>query len=176
MAQLVRTTSALNPSINGVPQPVSRRNKRISIALVVLLSSLGAGVAFAFWTSSGTGTGTATTGDSVGFTIQGFDAVGTIAPGSPGQTVDFTVTNPGEGNQYLADVTVTLAAANGTAWVPAGDCLIADYSATITSAPPVGDIAPGGSVDGTATVTLANTAINQDDCQGQEVPLYFEAS
>jgi hypothetical protein len=30
-----------------------------------------------------------------------------------------------------------------------------------------------GTRAGTATVTLANTGVNQDACQGQTVPLYF---
>ncbi|PJJ62056.1 hypothetical protein [Compostimonas suwonensis] len=154
----------------------SRGRKGIIIALAAVLTITGAGVAFAYWTSTGTGVGEATTGESVAFTITSDPAVGTIAPGSDGQTVDFTVTNPGEGTQSLTEVTVSLATADGTPWVPTGDCLVADYTATISTAPPAGEIAAGGEVDGTATVTLTNTAVNQDDCQGQDVPLYFEAS
>lgn len=154
----------------------SRRKKIAAIALAAALTLGGAGVAFAYWSSTGTGAGTATTGESATFEITSEAAVGTIAPGSAGQTVDFTVSNPGEGTQYLTAVTVTLATADGEAWVPTGGCLIGDYTATISTAPPVGDILAGGSVDGVATVTLANTAANQDACQGQTVPLYFVAS
>lgn len=154
----------------------SRGKKKIAVGVAVVLMIGGAGIAFAYWTASGSGTGTAMTGESVAFTITSEEAVGTIAPGSAGQTVDFTVTNPGEGTQYLTTVTVTMATADGTPWVPEGECLIADYTAEITTAPPVGDIVSGGFVEGTATVTLANTAVNQDDCQGQAVPLYFVAS
>jgi hypothetical protein len=46
----------------------------------------------------------------------------------------------------------------------------------VTTAPPAGQIAPGASAGGTVTVTLANTAVNQDDCQDQDVPLYLTAS
>jgi hypothetical protein len=136
----------------------------------------GAGVAFAYWTSTGTGDGTATTGASEVFTIATETAEGTIAPGNAGQTVVFTVTNPAEGSQYLAGVTVTMADAAGVAWVPTGECALADYTATITTPPTYGEIAPTGTLTGTATVTLANTAVNQDDCQGQTVPLHFVAS
>ncbi|GHH65818.1 hypothetical protein [Promicromonospora soli] len=150
--------------------------KRIAVILAAVLTITGVGVAFAYWTSTGTGTGSATTGESVAFTITSDPAVGTLAPGSAGQTVDFTVTNPGEGTQNLTDVTVTLATVDGTPWVPTGDnCLAADYTATVTDVP-AGQIPAGGSLDGTATVTLTNTTANQDDCQGQEVPLYFTAS
>ncbi|MFC8801185.1 hypothetical protein ACFT2C_25925 [Promicromonospora sp. NPDC057138] len=153
----------------------NRGRKRIAIILAAILTITGVGVAFAYWTSTGTGSGTATTGESIAFTITSDTAVGTIAPGNAGQTVDFTVTNPGEGTQNLTGVTVTMATADGTPWVPAGNCLIGDYTATVTDNPS-GEILAGGSVDGTATVTLTSTAANQDDCQGQDVPLHFTAS
>lgn len=154
----------------------SRGKKRITIGAIALLTLAGAGAAFAYWTSIGTGVGEATTGESVAFVLESEPAVGVIAPGSAGQTVDFTVTNPGEGTQNLAAVTVTLATADGTAWVPTGECDVADYAVTVSTAPVYGEIASGEGVTGTATVTLANTAVNQDDCQGQVVPLYFVAS
>jgi hypothetical protein len=154
---------------------LNRGKKRTAIILAAALTLTGAGIAFAYWTATGTGTGTATTGASVAFTITSEPPVGTLAPGSTGQTVDFTVTNAGEGTQSLTGVTVTLATADGTPWVPTGECLAADYTAVVTD-DPSGEIAAGGSLTGTATVTLANTAVNQDDCQGQEVPLYFTAS
>jgi hypothetical protein len=153
----------------------SRTKRRTVIALASVLTLAGAAAAFAYWTSTGSGEGEATTGESVAFEITSDPAVGTIAPGSAGQTVDFTVSNPGEGTQYLEGVTVALAEADGTPWDPTGECLIADYTATVSTAPPVGDVLAGGSVDGVATVTLVNTAVNQDDCQGQTVPLYFTA-
>ena len=153
----------------------NRSKKRIAIILAAVLTITGAGVAFAYWISTGSGSGTAKTGESVAFTITSDPAVGTIAPGSAGQTVDFTVTNPGEGTQNLTGVTVTLATADGTPWEPTRDCLAADYTATVTDNPS-GEMPAGGSLGGTATVTLASTADNQDDCQGQDVPLLLTAS
>lgn len=155
---------------------IPRGRKSATLALVAVLTITGAGVAFAYWSSTGEGSGSATTGESADFTISSETAVGTIAPGSPGQTVDFTVTNDGDGSQYLTAVTVAMATADGVAWVPTGTCLIGDYTATISTTPLFGDIAAGSTVEGVATVTLNNTAVNQDDCQGQEVPLYFAAS
>jgi len=154
----------------------SRRKRGVVIAIAAALILGGSGAAFAYWSSSGTGTGGATTGESVAFTITSEDAVGTIAPGNAGQTVDFTVTNPGPGTQYLALVTVALATSEGTEWAPPAGCDFADYSATITTVPPAGSIVAGGFVEGTVTVTLANTAENQDACQNAAVPLYFVAS
>ncbi|MFG6503586.1 hypothetical protein [Microbacterium sp. P05] len=157
-------------------QTTTPGKKRLAIALAAVLMLGGAGAAFAYWTSTGTGEGEATTGESVAFTITSEPAVGIIVPGGVGQTVDFTVANPGTGSQYLTAVTVELAEADGTPWAPPAGCEFEDYTAAITTAPPAGDIAAGGSVQGTATVTLANTAVNQNACQEAVVPLYFEAS
>ncbi len=153
-----------------------RGKKRAIIAIAAILTVSGAGAAFAYWTSTGNGVGAATTGESVAFTVTSEPAVGTIAPGGAGQTVAFTVTNPGATAQQLTTVTVTLATEYGAPWVPIDGCLAADYTATVTTAPAAGDIPAAGSVEGIATVTLANTAANQDACQGQDVPLYFLAS
>ncbi|MET0933707.1 MAG: hypothetical protein ABWX56_08335 [Mycetocola sp.] len=156
---------------------IFRRKKRITIALVAVLTVTGAGAAFAYWTTTGTGNGTATTGTSVAFTIASGQASGTLAPGSAGQTVPFTVTNPGTGPQYLTSVTVQIANADGSTWVPPVGCVGTNYSATISTAPTAGEIAAGGSVsNGVATVTLASTTENQDACKTATVPLYFSAS
>lgn len=154
----------------------NRGKKRAAIILVTALTLTGSGVAFAYWTATGTGTGTAMTGESVAFEITSEPGEGELAPGSAGQTIDFTVSNPGEGTQNLTEVTVEIAEEGGEAWEPTGECLTADYLAEVTTVPPAGEIAPGGSVAGTITVTLDNTAVNQDDCQGQDVPLHLTAS
>ncbi|MET0234549.1 MAG: hypothetical protein ABW224_07910 [Kibdelosporangium sp.] len=155
---------------------MSRGRKRIIVAIAAILTLVGGGIAFAYWTSSGTGAGTADTGESTAFTITAGTPVGTITPGGPGQAVGFTVTNPSTTAQYLTAVTATLAEPDGTAWVPPAGCLIADYTVTMTTAAPAGDIAAAGFVDGLVTVTLTNTGVNQDACQGEAVPLYFAAT
>src|SRR3546814_1890195 len=66
----------------------SRRKKSVALALAAVLTLAGAGAAFAYWTSTGEGDGSATTGADVAFEITSETAVGTIAPGSAGQTVD----------------------------------------------------------------------------------------
>jgi len=154
----------------------TRGTKRAAIALAAILTVAGAASAFAYWTETGTGTGEATTGESVAFVITTDPAIGVIAPGNAGQTVDFTVSNPSPGPLTLTNVAVTLADATGTTWVPATGCLITDYSVSVTTAPAYGEIAAGVGVTGTVTVTLTNTGVNQDACQGQDVPLYFVAS
>ncbi len=156
--------------------PRTRGLKRTAIALATVLTLAGATAAFAYWTAMGSGSGEATTGESTPFVVTTESAGGEIAPGSAGETVDFTVTNPGTGTLQLAAVTVALADAEGEPWVPVGACLATDYSVSITTAPISGAVAGGGSVGGTVTVVLDNTAANQDACQGQVIPLYFVAS
>jgi len=150
--------------------------KRTVIVFAAILTLLGGGIAFAYWTSSGNGSGTATTGVSTAFTVTAAAPVGEIAPGNAGETIAFTVTNPSTSPQYLTTVTATLATPDGAPWVPTGACLAADYTVTMTTPAPAGDIAGGGSVDGMVTVTLANTAADQNACQGQDVPVYFVAA
>jgi hypothetical protein len=174
------------PDVAGAPvpsttnHPAKRRKSRPQSFLTIILSTVlalaaGGGIAFAYWTSTGTGTGTASTGVSEAFDITSNVPEGYLAPGSAGQTVGFTVTNPTAAVLSLTAVTVRIALATGADWVPTGDCSAADYSVSITTPPTAGEIGPDGLVTGTATVILANTAVNQDDCQGQDVPLLFSA-
>lgn len=151
--------------------------KRATIALAAVLTIASAGTAYAYWTSTGTGDGTATTGTSAAFTISTEDAVGTIVPGGPGQTIAFTVTNPTDaGVQYLANVTATLADPDGTAWVPPVGCIRDAYEVLMTEAVVPGELQPGVTRSGVVTVRLSNLdATNQDACKGAIVPVHLVA-
>jgi len=161
---------------------ISRTKKTLVVAAAIALTIAGAGGAYAYWTSTGEGAGTAETGESVAFTFTVEDPEGDLSPGSDGQTLDFTVTNPGEGSQLLGEVSVYIATSDGTPdglpWVPPVGCEYDDYAASITTQPTQGELAAGATTAdaGVATVVLANTAFNQDACQGEDVPLLFVAS
>jgi hypothetical protein len=73
---------------------LSRRNKRISVVLAALMvTALGAGLAYAYWTSTGTGTGSGTTGTSAGFTVASAGgAAWTAVAGC--SSLDYTVGTP----------------------------------------------------------------------------------
>jgi hypothetical protein len=94
--------------------------------------------------------------------------------------VVFTVTNPvTAGHQILNLVTVAVANANGSTWVPTGlftGCSAADYAVTVSTPPTFGDLAPGGTSSGTATLSMNNLPSLQDFCKNAPVPLYFVAS
>jgi hypothetical protein len=151
--------------------------KKFAIAAVAAALVLGGGgAAFAYWTAQGAGTGTATTGASVDFTIASEAPVGDpLYPGGPSQSVSFTVTNASAGPQTLSSVTVSVANADGSAWIAVPGCAAADYSLGTPSVV-YGALAAGGTVSGTVTITMNNTVTNQDACQGVPVPLYFEPS
>ncbi len=158
---------------------ILRFKKTIIVASIAALSVAGAGAAFAYWTSSGKGDGTATTGTAVQFVITEGAKAGNLAPGDlAGQTVVFSVSNPGPGQLYLGTVAVTLADAAGVAWVPPTGCLIGDYTATVTTQPTAGTMAVGAGAarTGVATVVSANSALNQDACKDAVVPLHFVAN
>jgi predicted ribosomally synthesized peptide with SipW-like signal peptide len=155
----------------------STRKKRISVIVAaIMIAALGTGVAYAYWSSSGTGTGSATTGTSSSFTVASSAPTGgPLSPAGPSETVAFTVTNPGSGNQNLTSVVVTVAGAGGAAWSSVAGCSNLDYTVG-TPAITYGTIAPAGSASGTVTVTMNNLGSNQDGCKLATVPLYFVAS
>lgn len=148
-------------------------------ATIVIGSTVGAlaigGVAFAYWTSSGSGAGSATAGTSSDFVVTTDTATGDpLTPGGPTDTVAFHVNNPSSGAQYLTSVAVTVANSDGTTWT-SGSCSAADFTVGTPSFT-AGQIAAGGTKDGTVTITMKNLPANQDDCKGVTVPLYVAAS
>lgn len=155
---------------------IAGKKRATAVAMTALLVLIG-GVAFAYWTSSGSGTGAGTTGSSTAFTVSSTAPTGpALTPGGASQSVAFTVANPGTGTLDLTSVTVVVADANGDPWVsdPTG-CTAADYTLG-TPAITYGQIAGGGSIAGTVTLTMNNLSSNQDACEGLAVPLYFVAS
>jgi hypothetical protein len=155
------------------------RKRRITAAVAALgIVAAGSSLAIAYWTSTGTGVGSATTGAATDFTVTSTAPTGDpLTPGGTAQTVAFTVTNPGTGSSDLTSVETTVANADGTPWAPAGagaGCTAADY-AVGTPTVDYGELAGGEDVQGTVTVTMVNTAADQDACQGLTVPLYFVA-
>jgi hypothetical protein len=157
---------------------LNQRKKRIAaIVLSTGVLATGAGIAYAWFTSTGTGDTTGTTGTRTAFTITpGTVTGGPLTPGGPSQTIPFTVTNPSTGHQNLSAVTVAVADSAGVAWTDTGGCSSVDYSVSVTTAPAYGDMAPSGTLTGTATLTMSNLSHAQDYCIGLPVPVHFSAS
>jgi hypothetical protein len=151
-------------------------NKKVVVVVAALaLVGLGGGTALAYWSSAGTGTGSATTGTSTNWLVTSDAATGAaLTPGGPTDTVLVHVKNPGSGVQHLNAVTAVVAESDGTPWTIVSGCSAADYTVTIAVAP--GDVAAGATVNGSATIKMIDTGLNQDGCKLASVPLYFAAS
>jgi hypothetical protein len=158
-----------------------RRAAALLATGVVALAAAAAG--YAYWTSTGSGSAEAAT-DTNGpwsFEVSG-PTGGPLAPDGPSQSFLYTVQNDGTGSQALSSVTVSVANANGSTWT-SGDCSAADFSLNGGAAgDPLVDtrlaqvFGAGGSDSATVYVQMVDTGVNQDDCQGVTVPLYFSAS
>lgn len=156
---------------------IKSRKKLIAIATTALLVVGGGSAAFAYWTSTGAGTGSATTGTSTALTVTSKAATGAalVPGGTTPQIVEFTVTNPSTGTQYLTSVTATVANADGSAWTAISGCSAADYSVAVVP-PAYGQMAASTTKTGTVQITMNNLPTNQDACKNATVPIYIAAS
>lgn len=148
-----------------------RRFMVIAIATAAVL--VGGGVAVAYWTTSGTGTGTATAGTGSTVTVTQNSTVTGLYPGGPSQAIDFTINNPGPGQQY---VTAVALAVTGTS---NGSCTSADFQVTqptITAGEiPTGGTAYLGATTG-AGIKMLDRGANQNACKGVTVNLSYTVS
>jgi hypothetical protein len=142
----------------------NRRKITTILAIGVALAIGAAGAAFGYFTSTGAGTGSASTGSSSAVAITQTNTITGLLPGGPSATIDYSVNNPGGGAQHVGSVTVAVTSV--TTGAVAGDpaCSTASYS--ITQGPVINaTLAPGGTATGTATITMVDNGLNQDNCQ-----------
>lgn len=139
--------------------------KRVLIPLSVVLVMVVAGAAIAYFTSSGSGTGTATVGNSSAVTLHGATA-GTLYPGTS-STVSFTVDNPSPGTQRVG--TIHLASVSTDA--AHSGCVMSDFTMPDVVANQSFPNGNGQAVTATGTLSMANSASNQDACQGAPLTL-----
>jgi hypothetical protein len=152
-----------------------------SIATVAVLGSAVA--AYAYFTSSGSGSGSASVGTSMTWAVTtGAASGGPLTPGGPTQTVAYHVKNNSTGYQKLQNVAISVANNDGTDWTAVAGCSKDDFKldaaaagATQTDTPNV-DLAPGATYDGSVTIQMVDTGLNQDGCKNATVPLYLSAS
>lgn len=139
--------------------------KRVLVPLSVVLVLIVAGAAIAYFTSSGSGTGTATVGSSSAVTLHGTTA-STLYPGTS-STVSFTVDNPSSGTERVG----TIHLASVTTDAGHSGCVMTDFSMPDVVANQSFPNGNGQSVTATGTLSMANTALNQDACQGAPLTL-----
>jgi len=169
--------------------------KRVAFLAVLAVAAIGAVAGYAYFTASGTGTGSATVGSSTPWAVgQAGSTGGSLYPdasigGANVQTKTYHVKNNGSGNQHLAQVAISVANNDGSAWFAQADntkpaCTKNDFSvgaaavgSTYTDTSLAGTFTPGqDKTTGSVTVEMIDNGANQDNCQGVTVPLYFSAS
>lgn len=138
------------------------------------VAALGvAGVAFAYFTSSGSGTGTATVGSSSAVTLHATIS-SNLYPGAS-SPVTFTVDNPSSGAQRVG--TITLASITTDAGHSGCSTTISggnpDFTMPAVAVNKVFSPGNGQSVTPTGTLTMNETGVNQDACQGASLTLHL---
>ena len=151
------------------------KRRGLSVLTTALLVVV-VGSAYAFFTSSGTGTGTASVGSSSAVTLHA-TVTGSLYPGSS-SPVTFTVDNPSSGDQRVGTISlqsVTPDAGHSTCstTVSGGNPDFTMSNVTVNQTFPSGN---GQSVTPTGTLTMNDTGVNQDACQGATLTLHLTSN
>jgi hypothetical protein len=99
-----------------------RSKKGIALLAALAVAIIAAVGAYAYFTSTGTGTGSASVGTATNWTVgQTGSSGGALYPdaaigGANVQTKAYHVMNGGSGSQYLTQVVIKVANANGSPW------------------------------------------------------------
>lgn len=148
---------------------VRRKGMLISIGIIAGLAV--AGMAVAYFTSLGSGTGTAAVGSSSNVTLHGAVA-SALAPGAS-STVTFTVDNSSSGAElvkaiHLASIAPDAGHSSCSAVITGGnpDFTLPDVVANQSISP-----GNGQAVTATGTLTMRDTGVSQDACQGATLTL-----
>lgn len=154
--------------------PLNRKRAVIGLAGVCVVAV--AAFAYAYFTSTGSGTATATVGTSSAVTIKG-TVSGNLYPGASA-TVTLTVDNPSSGKQRVGTVSlekITVDAGHPTCSVVTSggnpDFTMADVVVNKTFGP-----GNGQAVTPTGTLTMNDTGVNQDPCQGATLTLTLKSN
>jgi hypothetical protein len=154
-----------------------RKNKRRAlIALSATCTLVAAGAAIAFFTSSGSGTATATVGSSSAVTLKA-TVTGSLYPGTA-SPVTFTVDNPSTGKQRVGTISlekITPDAGHSTCstLVTGGnpDFTMAEVAVNKVYGPGNAQaVTPSGSL------TMNDTGVSQDACQGATLTLTLKSN
>lgn len=149
---------------------MSYSTRRVFVALGAVGAVAAVGVAIAYFSSTGSGSGSASVGTSSAVTIHGTTATA-LYPGTS-SSVSFTVDNPSGGAQRVGTILL------GSITTDAGHsaCVMGDFTmpnVTVNQTFPNGN---GQAVTATGTLSMANTALNQDACQGAPLTLHLTSN
>jgi hypothetical protein len=151
----------------------SNTKRRVLIALGCTFAVAVAGVALAYFTTTGSGTGTASAGSSSAVTLHG--SVGSnLYPGTS-TAVTFTVDNPSQGSERvgtisLASISVDAGHSGCSTTISGGN---PDFAMAAVAVNKVFGSGNGQSVTPTGSLTMNETGLNQDACQGATLTLHL---
>jgi hypothetical protein len=170
----VRQTGPTTPASHRKPKEKNMREltrKRALTALGGVCAVALAATAYAYFTSSGSGTGTASVGTSSSVTLHA-TVSSSLYPGSS-SPVSFTVDNPSSGTQRVGTITLSSisvdAGHSGCSTATSGgnpDFNMPAVTVNKTFAP-----GNGQAVTQTGTLTMNDTGVSQDACQGATLTL-----
>jgi hypothetical protein len=143
--------------------------KRILIPMTIVVLA-AAGAAYAYFSSTGSGTGTGTVGSSSAVTLHG-SASSSLYPGTS-SSVTFTVDNPSPGHEQVG----TIHLASVTTDAGHSGCTMSDFTMPDVVANQDFPNGNGQAVTAQGTLTMANTASNQDACQGAPLTLHLTSN
>jgi hypothetical protein len=147
----------------------SRKAVLLSTCIVVGLAL--AGIAVAYFTSAGSGTGTASVGASSNVTLHGALA-GSLYPGAS-TTVSLTLDNPSPGSEFvgavhLEGITPDAGHSGCSTAITGGNPDFTMPDVAVNQSFPNGN---GQAVATTGTLTMRETGVNQNACQGATLTL-----
>jgi hypothetical protein len=143
--------------------------KRVVFAAIVIVAlGIAGGVAFAYWTSTGTGSSAASVAAGSDVSIVITDMGADLYPGGSA-TVKFHVHN----NSTTNSVQIGKVVQDGPVTGLPASCLASDFSFGDVSANQT-IAANSDGADLTGTLSMANTAANQDACKSQAPVLHLK--
>jgi hypothetical protein len=151
--------------------------KKRALGALTAICALGvAAAAFAYFTTTGTGTGTASVGSSSAVTVHA--TVSSNLYPSSSSPVSFTVDNPSSGSQRVG--TITLASISADAGHSTCSTVITggnpDFTMAAVTVNHVFAAGNGQTVTPTGTLTMNETGVSQDACQGATLTLHLTSN
>jgi hypothetical protein len=148
---------------------ISRKRTLTALGCTVALAAVG--VAVAYFTSSGSGTGAASVGSSSPVTLHATIS-SSLYPGSS-SPVTFTVDNPSSGSQRVGTITLSSISVDSghtgcSTTISGGN---PDFTMPTVTVNKVFGPGNGQSVTPGGTLTMNETGVNQDACQGATLTL-----
>jgi hypothetical protein len=147
--------------------------RRAMFALTAALLVVAASGAYAYFTTNGSGTGTASVGNSSAVTLHA-TVTGSLYPGTS-SPVSFTVDNPSTGKQRvgtitLSSITVDSSHSECSTVITGGN---PDFTMPAVAVNAQFGTGNGQAVTPTGTLTMNDTGVSQDKCQGATLTLHL---